>query len=190
MGKTNESIIRLDEQFAELNDALIENGGEVTPEIEAQMNALELSQVQVAENVRQVIAWGKKEDEFLDAEIKRLQGIKKARKNTVEYFKRRLLEVMIANGVGKIKTDFCSVSVNEGKESVGCDEAFITGRYANTVEEALGGILPSYIKVELSVDKTEALRLLKEGAPIPTHQEGDVELPDLYIKKSPFLTIR
>ena len=110
MGKTNESIIRLDEQFAELNDALIENGGEVTPEIEEQMNALELSQVQVAENVRQVISWGKKEDEFLDAEIKRLQGIKKARKNTVEYFKRRLLEVMIANGVGKIKTDFCSVS--------------------------------------------------------------------------------
>lgn len=189
MGKTNESIIRLDDQFAELNDLLIENGGEVTPEIEEKMNALELSQVQVAENVRQVIAWGKKEDEFLDAEIKRLQGLKKARKNTVEYFKRRLLELMLAHEVFKIKTDLCSVSVSEGRESVGCDDAQILKQYDETAN-GLRELLPSYIKVELSIDKTEALRLLKEGAPIPTHFEGNVELPDLYIKKSPYLVIR
>lgn len=189
MGKTNESIIRLDAQFEALNDMLEENGGEVTPEIEQQMNDLELSQVEVAENIRQLIAWNKKQDEYIDAEIKRLQARKKARKGSVEYFKRRLLETMLANGVSKIKTDFCSITLCEGREGVGCDEKQIVQRYDETAEP-LRDLLPSYVKVELHVDRTEALRVLKEGGIVPTHMEGNVELPDIYITKSPYLLVK
>lgn len=189
MGKTNESIIRLNDQFAELNEALNENGGEITPEIEEQMNALELSQEEVAENIRQLVAWNKKQDEYIDEEIKRLQARKKARKNTVDYFKRRLLETMMANGINKIKTAFCTVTLCEGRESVGCDESFVTSRYEENADR-LREILPDYIKVTLTVDKTEALRMLKQGAPVPTHNEGNVELPDIYITKSPYLLVK
>lgn len=189
MGKTNDSIIRLDEQFASLSEALNDAGGEITPEIEEQLNALQLSQEEVAENIRQLVAWNKKQDEYIDEEIKRLQARKKARKNSMEYFKRRLRDMMILNGVSKIKTAFCTVTLCEGRESVGCDEKAVTARYEENADR-LRELLPDYVKVTLSVDKTAALDMLKSGAPIPTHMEGNVELPDVYITKSPYILVK
>ena len=189
MGKTNESIMRLDSEFEALADALEENGGEVTPEIDEQMNQLQLTQQEVAENIRQLVAWNKKQDEYIDAEIKRLQARKKARKGSVEYFKRRLLETMMANGITKIKTDFCSITLCAGKDSVGCDEKQIVDQYQETAQ-GLRDLLPSYVKVELSVDRTEALRVLNEGGIVPTHMEGNVELPDIYIVRKPYLLVK
>ena len=189
MGKTHESIIRLNDEVEAINDMLIENGGEITPEIEERQNALQLTQEEAADNVRQLIAWNKKQDEYIDEEIKRLQARKKARKNSVEYFKRRLRETMIAGGITKIKTAFCTVTLCEGRESAGCDEDSVTGRYEETAD-SLRSLLPSYIKVQLSVDKTEAMKYLKAGMPVPTHMEGGLEMPDIYITKSPYLLVK
>lgn len=190
MGKTSESIIKLDSSFEELNDALIESGGEITPEIQGMFDHLDLAQERAADNMQQLIAWNKSEDAFLDAEIKRLQARKKAKKNAVERLKNWLLQVMLSRQITKIKTTFCTVSVCAGRDSVGCDEDFVTGRYIDAVREAVEDILPEYVTVELKVDKTAAMDCIQNGRPVPTHMEGQVELPDIYITRKPYLLIK
>lgn len=190
MGKTSESIIKLDGAFEDLNDALIESGGEITPEIQSMLDNLELTQEQVADNMQQLIAWNKKEDEYLDAEIKRLQARKKSKKNAVERMKAWLLDVMMARQITKLKTTFCTVSVCAGRDSVGCDEDFIRYRYIEAVEDAVAGILPEYVTVDLKVSKDIAMNAINLGHPIPTHDENGVDLPDVYIVRKPYLTIR
>lgn len=190
MGKTSESIIRLNDQIADLNEALIENGGEVTPEIEEALKTLDLSKAEVAENIQQLVAWNKAEDEYLDAEIKRLQARKKAKKNAVEGLKNWLLQVMMASQTEKLKTTFCTVSVCRGRDSVGGDEEFIKSRYIDAVEEAARDIIPDYLDIDLKLNKTTAMQMLQQGAPIPTHMEGQVELPDIYITRKPYLLIK
>lgn len=184
------SIWRLNATLESVNDELMENGGELTPELEEALVNAELSQVEIVDGLHELVRMAKAQDEILSQEIKRLQGLKKARTNALDGLKKYLLNYMIGNGIQKIEGQFCKVSVAAGKESVSCDEAALVAGVEGQVGDALS-FLPPYIQVDIKVSKSALLNYLKEdGAVIPTIKEGEVDVPLANIVKNPYLLIK
>lgn len=184
------SIWRLNATLESVNDELMENGGELTPELEEALANAEMSQVDIVDGLHELMRFAKTQDTILADEIKRLQGLKKARANALEGLKKYLLNYMLGNGVQKIEGKYCKVSVASGKESVSCDEAALISKIEDKVTE-LGLTLPPYITLEVKVSKSALLSYLKEdGAVIPTIKEGQVDVPLANIVKNPYLLIK
>lgn len=184
------SIWRLNETLYAVNEELMENGGEVTPEIEEALTKAEMTQVQIADGLHDLIAKSKAEDAFLAEEIKRLQGLKKARANAIEGLKRYLMNYMIANDVQKIEGEYCKVSIAAGRETAECDEEGLLAQYDNKVDELLAE-LPPYITIEPKVSRSALLKYLQtDGCVIPTVKEGQVDVPLANIVRNPYLLIK
>lgn len=175
-------IYRLNETLAEVNDELMENGGELTPELEQKLAGAELTQVEVVDGLQSLIAKVKTEDAAIADEIKRLQALKKSRANGLEGLKRYLLSYMLNNGVERIEGAYCKVSVAAGRESVEVDENTVleNGTISSIIDVARKN-LPSYVTLEAKVNKTALMQSLKSGEPVP----GDVE-----IVRRPYLLIK
>lgn len=78
-----------------IEDTLLENGGELTPELEAALEALEGTLEQKAERICRVIRNHDASAKAFDAEIERLRGHKKAHENTVARLKDYLKTVLV-----------------------------------------------------------------------------------------------
>lgn len=175
-------IYRLNETLTAVNDELMENGGELTPELEAQLASAELTQVEVVDGLQTLISKVKTEDDAIAAEIKRLQALKKSRANSIEGLKRYLLTYMLNNGIQRIEGAFCKVSVAEGRESieVNDEEALGYGSVSSIIEVARKN-LPAWVTLEAKVSKSALLQSVKNGEPAPASAEI-VRRPYLLIK--------
>lgn len=184
------SIWRLNAALEEVNEALMDNGGDLTPELEEKLAKAEMSQGEIADGLHELIRINKAGDTVLGDEIKRLQALKKSRANALEGLKRYLLNFMQSNGIEKIKGDYCTVTVAAGRESVNCDEqALLSG-----VEDRLADLMdevPPYIVLKAELSKSALLDYMKEdGAIIPTAKEGEVDVPLASIVRNPYLIIK
>lgn len=183
-------IYRLNATLEAINEELMDNGGELTPEIEEALASAELTQVEVVDSLSELLRKGDDEDAALAKEIKRLQGIKKARANALDGLKRYLLNYMLNHNIQKIEGQFCKASVSLGKESVECDTEAILNSVSNTILDAQDS-LPPYIILEAKVSKTKLLEYLKtDGNVIPTVKEGNVDVPLAFITRNPFLLLK
>lgn len=175
-------IYRLNETLLSVNEELMENGGELTPELEDRLASAELTQVEVVDGLQTLITKVKSEDAILAEEIKRLQALKKSRANGLEGLKRYLLSYMLNNGIERIEGAFCKVSVASGRESLEVNEDVLIDRAKPMVEE-ISKNLPAYINLEVKVSKTELMNAVKDGEPIPA-EAGAV------IVRKPYLLIK
>ena len=174
-------IYRLNETLALVNEELMENGGELTPELEQKMESAALTQVEVVDGLQTLITKVKSEDEAIAAEIKRLQALKKSRANGLEGLKRYLLNYMLNNGIKTIEGAFCKVSVAEGRESVESDDdAILESGSVKSIIDVARKNLPSYVTLEAKVSKTALLQSIKAGEPVPEVEV--VRRPYLLIK--------
>ena len=180
------SIWRLNETLAAVNEELMENGGELTPEIEDALVSAGMTQVEIVDGLNELILKNKAEDAVIAERIKELQGLKKSRANALDGLKRYLLNYMTGHDIKKIEGQFCKVSVSDGNESVSCDDDAIVARYEKQVADALA-FLPPYVQVDIKVSKSQLLSYLKQdGAAIPTVKD----VPVAQIVKNPFLLFK
>ena len=131
-----------------INDALMESGGELTPELEeALLVNAENFAVKVegyATSIRKFEALA----EAADAEIKRIQAIKKTATNSAKRLKESLAYGMEVMGMDKAEIGLNKLS-------------FRTSTAVNITDEVR--IPNKYIKVETKIDKESLKRDLKAG---------------------------
>lgn len=131
-----------------INDALMESGGELTPELEeALLINAENFAVKVegyATSIHQFEAFA----EAADAEIKRLMALKKSAQGAVKRLKDNLAYGMEVMGYDKVDMGFHKLS-------------FRTSTAVNITDEVR--IPNQYIKVETKIDKESLKRDLKAG---------------------------
>lgn len=156
------NIFQISQDYIQLANVLEDNGGEITPEIESQL-AITNEQLQTkGVNYALVIRQLDGESSIIEAEIKRLQAIKKAKDSSVTRLKNTLRSAMELFGIESIKGDLISISLRKGSKSVLIDDdAAIPEKYE--------------VKQDRKFDKTKLSNDLKCGLSIPgaSLKEGD-----------------
>lgn len=112
------NIFQINQEYLHIAAILEDNGGEITPDVE---EALTINREQLqskAINYALVIRQIDGEASLIDAEIKRLQALKKAKDNTVERMKNTIKDAMILHGVDKIQGDLINLSIRKSPDSV------------------------------------------------------------------------
>lgn len=144
------TIYQIEQNYNQLAEELIDNGGELTPELEEQLAITEeqLQNKSVAYSF--VIKQMDADIETIDAEIKRLQAAKKQREKASEYLKERIKHAMELFSIDEIKTPLVKINF----------------RKSETVEVEDVNKLPApykVVKVTEQADKAAIKAALKEG---------------------------
>ena len=166
------NLARLSE---ELEDQYIENEGEITPEaeaLEAQKDAV--ADLLTGEGIDTLGRWLKsKEDELATYKAEKAAADRRIKsvRNTIDFVKSKIAEVMKATGTEKAKGSFYGFSAYVSEKTT-LNEYELERRWLDEVTEAARNAgLPGYIDVAL---KTTATRV-KEWA--QTHDgQGDIYL--------------
>ena len=145
------SLFQINSELVEVTNLLIENGGELTPELETRLQIAENDLKTKSVNYYHVIKQIEAETTLIDAEIKRLQELKKSRVNTVEKLENALLYSMNLHGIEKIDTETLKISIRRSK----------------SVEVVDMDLLPfNCLKIEKKPVKSEIKKLIDAGMEI------------------------
>jgi len=131
-----------------INIAMQLTDGELTPELEQALQITEQNLHDKAVNYGYVIKTLESEADIIDAEIKRLQELKKTRSNAVERLKTNITEAMELFGVTEVKAPTFKLSFRKS-ESIECDE-FVDSNYCT-------------VKTSIAPDKVAIKQAIKEG---------------------------
>jgi uncharacterized small protein (DUF1192 family) len=147
------SIYQIEQSYNQLAEELIENGGELTPELEQSLAITEeqLQNKSVAYSF--VIKEMDADIDIIDAEIKRLQAAKKQREKASDYLKERIKHAMDTFQIDEIKTPLVKINF----------------RKSETVEVEDVNALPyayKTVKVVETADKVAIKEAIKNGADI------------------------
>lgn len=111
------SLYEIEKSQLQLIDDLIENGGELTPELEEALAINQQDLTTKATNYGFLIKQLTAECSIIDAEIERLDTLKKSRSKVVEKLKSNMLAAMQVFGVDKIESPVMKISLR-ASESV------------------------------------------------------------------------
>ncbi len=147
------SIFNIEQNYNQLAEQLIDNDGELTPELSEQLAITEeqLQNKSVAYSF--VIKEMDADVEIIDAEIKRLQALKKQREKASEYLKERIKHAMDTFSIEEIKTPLVKINFRKS-ESVEVDDV---------------NALPApykVVKVTEQADKAAIKAALKDGVEV------------------------
>lgn len=145
---SNFSIFQIAEEYRNLENQLIESGGELTPEIEEALAINQANLTTKAENYAMIIRKYEGMGDVIDAEIKRLQTMKKTSQNLVTRLKDALTFGMKSCEVEKVEVGTFKIGFRKSTSVMVDDEAAIPNEY---------------IKVSTSVDKKALGDALKAG---------------------------
>lgn len=144
------NIYQIQNEHQLLINQLIENEGEITPEMELalQINKeqLESKSVDYCYIIKQFDA----ECDIIDNEIKRLQQAKKVRENTIERLKQTLTNAMNTFEVNEIKTPLVKLSFRKSESVIVYDTNSLPQMFKN-------------IKVTETPDKAKIKEAIKSG---------------------------
>lgn len=110
---SNLSLYDIGQEWQQLEDALLESGGEITEELEERLGELMVAETSKINGYLAVRANLKMLAEGADAESKRLAMKKKAAENAVARMEERLLQHMLLTGKDEIVADLGKVKVQE-----------------------------------------------------------------------------
>jgi hypothetical protein len=147
------SIYQIEQSYNQLAEELIDNGGELTPELSEALAITEeqLQNKSVAYSF--VIKQIDSEVDIIDAEIKRLQAMKKTRENASERLKANIKHAMELFNIDEIKTPLVKINFRKS-EAVEVDDV---------------NQLPApykVVKVTEQADKVAIKEAIKNGADI------------------------
>ena len=158
------TLYELTSAQAQIEDALYENGGELTPELEALMTETAAALPAKIDGYNHILARMAGMEAQADMEIKRLQALKKTAQNGQKSLKAHLLNAMQAFNIEKIEGSTCKVFRRTGAEAVEVtDEAAILSPAERVVAERLAD-LPAWIDVKIGISKTALKAALQNGA--------------------------
>lgn len=147
------TIYQIEQSYNQLAEELMENGGELTPSLEEQLAITEeqLQNKSVAYSF--VIKQMDADVDIIDAEIKRLQALKKQREKASEYLKERIKHAMDTFQIDEIKTPLVKINFRKS-ESVEVDDV-------NQLPAAF-----KVVKVTEQADKAAIKAALKDGVEV------------------------
>ena len=148
------TIYQIEQSYNQLAEELIDNGGELTPELSEALAITEeqLQNKSVAYSF--VIKQIDSEVDIIDVEIKRLQAMKKTRENASERLKANIKHAMELFNIDEIKTPLVKINFRKS-EAVEVDDV---------------NQLPApykVVKVTEQADKVAIKEAIKNGADIP-----------------------
>ncbi len=150
-----ENLYSLSQEFAVLEDRLIEAEGVLDEELEAILDSMNLA---ITKKVEGIVRWDINlagDEKAIDDEIARLQAMKRPKTNLRGRLKAYIKECMVDSGIQKKDFGIFSVRIQKNPPSVEViDEALIPERFIVTIPE-------SY-----KVDKKAVLDALKKGEDI------------------------
>ena len=144
------NIYNIQSEYQQLVNQLIENGGEITPELELALQINKDNFHSKSENYGYITKQFDGEIDIIDNEIKRLQQAKRSREKTIERLKDTIELAMITFDIDKIETPLIKISF----------------RKSESVEVTDVNELPNefkVIKVTESADKLKIKDALKSG---------------------------
>ena len=140
------TLYELTSAQAQIEDALYENGGELTPELEALMTETAAALPAKIDGYNHILA--------------RMAGMEAQ----ADMLKAHLLNAMQAFNIEKIEGSTCKVFRRTGAEAVEVtDEAAILSPAERVVAERLAD-LPAWIDVKIGISKTALKAALQNGA--------------------------
>jgi len=148
------TIYQIEQSYNQLAEELLDNGGELTPELSEKLAITEeqLQNKSVAYSF--VIKQMDADIDTIDAEIKRLQNAKKQREKASEYLKERIKHAMELFNIDEIKTPLVKINF----------------RKSETVEVDDVNKLPApykVVKVTEQADKAAIKAAIKDGVELP-----------------------
>lgn len=171
-------LIDILESMNQTDMILMTNGGELTPELEERADQDAKDLPAKIDGYNAVLRNTEGQISAIDAEIKRLQEIKKGKENAVKNLKNYLAYVMKASGVQKIEGTLCKVSFRKST-SVEVNEDEVLSPFMQAIQE-MDALLPSYLKLDVKISKTDLKNAINAGEPVKGAQI--VENENLTIK--------
>lgn len=104
------TLFQLSAEMVELENALTENGGELTPELEEAWTETEQGLVEKTDGYHAVIGRCEMYSDAIAGEIKRLQALKKTYDNTAKRIKEHMLSTMQMFGLKQLVGKYCKVT--------------------------------------------------------------------------------
>lgn len=139
------------EQLAILGDIEL-NDGEITTEIQQRIDLLAENFEEKAIAYGYVIKQYEGEESLIDAEIKRLQELKKKSAKVSDYLKERISGAMIDFGIEKIETPTLKLSFRKSEAVEVVDESLLDQQFFN---------------YKPTIDKTAIKAAIKAGEEVP-----------------------
>ncbi len=102
--KDSTTFLEIAQNLEHLNNAIIENGGEISEELEQQLILVESMLTQKTQGIVDFIEMSDTYFERLDSKIKELQEKKKVETNKIENLKKHIVHVMKAKDIKKLVT--------------------------------------------------------------------------------------
>lgn len=129
---------------------LVANGGELTDELQQMLEITQSELNNKATGYAQVIRAMQYDNDIVDAEIKRLQEIKRVRKNAVERLKNALSGAMQQFDMDVIETPISKISFRSSQTVEIWDETLVPNEYKQQV-------------ITTKVDKLAIKKAIKNG---------------------------
>lgn len=145
------NLYELTAEQARIEALLEENGGEITPEIEEALTLTAEALPRKVDGYGVLIRQFAAAEAACDAEIKRLQGLKKTAVNSQKGLKDRILYAMQTFGYDKLAGETTKFSTRASK-AVEIDEELLLDRYKAKVEDFVK-TLPDWLTLEVKVSK-------------------------------------
>lgn len=143
------------EAFQAVLDQTEEHGGELTPELEAELEALEGSFAEKADRIAGARTQEESAAASYKAEADRLLTLAKAHANKAESLKRYLHKTMVVCGYDKLKTAHFAIRVQQNSQP--------SVRYDGDLDK-----LPAeFLRIKAELDAKAVLEASKEGRAIP-----------------------
>lgn len=163
------TLFQLSADMAAIEDALWENGGELTEELSLALQETEKTLATKADSYNYLLRSFASKADILDAEIKRLTQLKKTAENAEKRIKEHICETMGMFGMDKIEGNFCKIS-RARSTRVETNDDQLKAAYLINLEE-FNKNLPSYLSAELKVSKTAIKDMQKNDGVLPAGAE-------------------
>lgn len=147
---SNLNIFQIEQEYLELANQLIESGGECSPELELQLTINQDQLEQKARGYGFVVKQMENDISIIDAEIKRLNELKKSRLKTIDRLETTVSNAMQLYQIEKLETPTLKISFRKS-ESIEIDNE--------------GDIPAQFLKEKISytIDKVAIKEAIKKG---------------------------
>ena len=151
--------------MAAIEDALWENGGELTEELALALSDTEAGMARKADGYAALIRSFAATKEIIKAEIDRLTKRKKVAENAEKRIKQHICDTMGMFGIEKIEGEKSKIS-RARTTAVETNDEQILAAYQQNLDE-LNALLPPYITAEMKVSKTAIKEFQKAEGILP-----------------------
>lgn len=131
-----------------------EQDGEVTPELDEQMNLTQDQFEDKAVSYGYMVKHFEDQSSVIDAEIKRLQGLQKKADKQAEWFKFKISDAMKAFGIDEVNKNNLRLFFRKSKSVSIDDESLIPAEYLTIIPEKKQ---PDKTAIKAAIDKMDLI---------------------------------